>query len=137
LPRVLRRLAPLLPCLALAACGGSGDEDQVRETVEGLYAGFAETDADRICGSLTKKQREVVTKGAGTRKAQSCEQVMSVALSLVGDALKEAKEAKVTDVEVNGDQARATVEFRGKSSDLGLAREDGEWKVSDLDLEKL
>jgi len=132
---VVRGLAPLLACLALAACGGSGEEDQVREVVEGLYAGFADTDADRICDSLTQKQREAVTKGTG--KARSCEQVLSIALSLVGEALKEAKDAKVTDIEVNGDKASAKVEFRGKSSGLGLAKEDGEWKVSDLDLQEL
>jgi hypothetical protein len=134
---VLRRAAPLVACLAIAACGGSGEEDEIRGVVNGLYAGFAETDANRICDSLTSKQRDVVTKGAGSGKAQSCEQVMSIALSFVGDALKEAKQAEVTAVEVDGDEARATVKFRGKSSDLGLAKESGQWKVSNLNLEQL
>jgi hypothetical protein len=134
---VLRRLAPLVACLAIASCGGSGDEDEVKKVVNDLYAGFAETDADQICNSLTKQQREAVTKGTGSSKAQSCEQVMSVALSFAGDALKQAKGAKVTDVEIDGDKATATVELKGKSSGLGLAKENGEWKVSDLNLEQL
>jgi hypothetical protein len=134
---VLRRLVPLAACLAIAGCGGSDDEGEVRDAVNGLYAGFAKRDSDRVCASLTKKQREVVTKGAGTSGARSCEQVMSIALSFVGDALKNADEAKVTEVEVDGDKATATVEYRGKPGRLALAKEDGKWRVSNLNLEQL
>ena len=134
---MLRRLASLLACVAIGGCGGSGDEDKVRDVVNGLYAGFAERDSDRICNSLTREQRRTVMEGAGGKKAQSCEQVMSIALSFVGDSLKRAKDAEVTGVEVNADKASATVEYRGKTGRLGLAKEDGEWKVSNLNLEQL
>jgi hypothetical protein len=137
LRRVLRRLAPLVACLVLAACGGSGEEDEVKKVVNGLYAGFADRDANRVCDSLSRKQREAVTAGAGGKKPQSCEQVMSIALSFVGDELKKIKNAEVTSVEVDGDSAKATVKYRGKETGLGLAKEDGEWRISNLKLAAL
>jgi hypothetical protein len=134
---VLRRLAPLVACLLFAACGGSGDEDEVKKVVNGLYAGFADRDSNRVCDSLSRKQRDAVTAGAGGKKTQSCEQVMSIALSFVGDELKKVKDAKVTAVEVDGDNAKATVEYRGKKSGLGLAKEGGEWRINNLNLKDL
>ena len=119
----------LLP--GLAACG-SGDEGDVKSAVNQLYAGFAERDADKACGAMTKDRQRAV---AG--KAASCRQAMGIAMGLVGNSLKDAKDAKVTKVDLNGEKARATVEFKGKSSDLGLAKENGDWKVSDLNLAKL
>ena len=45
----------------------------------------------------------------------------------------DAKNAKVTKVTVDGTEARATVRFKGKLGVLGLSKENGDWKVSDLD----
>jgi hypothetical protein len=124
----------LVLCLApsLAGCGGGGDEGKVKSVVNQLYAGFAERDANKVCNSLTKGRQKVV---AG--KARNCAQAMGIALGLVGSALKDAKQAKVTKVQLNGAKARATVSFKGKSSDLGVAKEGGDWKISDLNLGKL
>jgi hypothetical protein len=132
---VSRRIALLAVSLCLlpglAACGG-GEEGKVKGAVNQLYAGFAERDADKACSSMTaSRQRAIAGKTAG------CRQAMGIAMGLVGSSLKTAKEAKVTKVEINGNTARATVEFKGKSSDLGLAKEGGDWKVSDLNLSKL
>jgi hypothetical protein len=134
-----RGLAPAaLAALALGACGGSGDEGAVKDTVNDLYAGFAEKDAGKVCDTLSREQRDAVARGGAARASgRSCAQVMGAALSYVGDALEDADEAKVTKVEVDGDRATATVEFKGRSSELGLAKEEGGWKVSDYDLRKL
>jgi hypothetical protein len=134
---VLRRLAPLLACVAVVACGGSGDEDEVRKVVDDLYAGFADRKANRVCDTLSRRQRDAIGAGAGGERTQSCEQVMSIALSFEGEGLKRAKQAEVTDVEVDGDEASATVEFRGKKTRLGLAKEDGEWRIDNLNLPNL
>jgi hypothetical protein len=134
---VLRRLAPLLACVAVAACGGSGEEDDVREVVDDLYAGFADRKANRVCNTLSRKQRNAISAGAGGERTQSCEQVMSIALSFEGEGLKRAKQAEVTDVEVDGDEASAIVEFRGKKTRLGLAKEHGEWRIDNLNLPNL
>jgi hypothetical protein len=122
----------------LAACG-PGDEEAVEGAVNDLYAGFAERDADKVCESLTKAQQQRVAKGGSGRiaKTRSCREVMGFALGFVGKALKDAKQAKVTKVKVDGDRARATVVYKGKPGDLGVAKEGGDWKVSDFDLNKL
>ena len=140
----MRRRVVLVLALALAlpACGGgdgmSEDEREVRSTVDDLYEGFAEQDAGRICGLLARKQREVVAKGGGTRAPASCEQVMGVALNYVsGKGLEDADEAKVTKVAVKGRNATATVKFKGRPARIGLLKEGGEWRVSDLNLKQL
>lgn len=138
----MSRLAPLAAVLcllpALGACG-SGEEGDVKNAVDRLYAGFAERDAAKVCGSLTRAQQQRVAKGGSgdSGRPRSCRQVMGFALGFVGDALKDAKKAKVTKVEVDGSRAKATVDYKGKAGRLGLAKEDGDWKVADFDLNKL
>jgi hypothetical protein len=134
---VVRRLAPLVACVAVAACGGSGDEDEVRKVVDDLYAGFADRKANRVCDTLSRRQRNAISAGAGGERTQSCERVMSIALSFEGEGLERAKQAEVTGVEVDGDEATATVEYRSKKTRLGLAKEDGEWRIDKLNLPNL
>jgi hypothetical protein len=124
-------------CL-LAGCGGN-DEKDVKAAVNQLYAGFAERDATKVCDSLTKAQQRAVAKGASGQGVApgSCRQVMGYALGFVGNTLKDAKQARVTKVKVNGSKASATVVFKGKSGNLGLSKEDGDWKVSDFDLNRV
>jgi hypothetical protein len=134
---VLRRLAPLAACAAIAACGGSSDEDEVRQVVDDLYAGFADEKANRVCDTLSRRQRKAISAGAAGERTQSCEQVMSLVFSLGGDGLERARETEVVDVEVDGDQATATVEYRDKKSKLGLAKESGAWRIDNLSLDSL
>jgi hypothetical protein len=135
--RRVRRGLPsvFLLALALAACGGSDDEGAVKDSVKTLYSGLADKDAGKICGVLSRKQRDAVARSGGTQGGgASCEQVMGVALSLVkGRELEDADRAEVTKVNVEGDKATATVTFKGKPGKLGLAKEAGDWKVSRFD----
>src|SRR3954447_21465639 len=119
---------------ALAACllagGGGSDQSDVKSAVNQLYAGFAERDAGKVCDSLTKRlQREVGTAGG-------CQKVMGFALGFIGSDAAQAKKATVTKVSVDGSKARATVRFKGRLGVLGLSKEDGDWKVSDLNLKR-
>jgi hypothetical protein len=141
--RPFRSTAPVLVlALALAGCGGGSDgeedEEAVRGAVDGLYAALAEKDANGVCEALAREQREVVAKGGGTKRA-SCEQVMGVAMNYVGHGkgLEDADEAQVTDVELDGGRAVATVEFKGRSARVELRKEAGDWKVSTLNLARL
>jgi len=131
--------ASIVVVLVLAACGGSSDEDQVRGTVDDLYGAFADKDPGQICDQLARDQREAVAKGGGAHGPATCEEVMGVALNCVGrgKGLEDADSATVTKVELDGDEATATVELQGRSSRLGLRKEGGEWKVSDLNLNRL
>ena len=138
-----RSLAVLCATVALAGCGGDGDksrdEAKVKGTVDGLYDAFAAKDARKVCASLTEaRQREIERQARiGGRGRGNCARTLSFALAFLGDQLKGLKSAKVTDVRVDGDKATATVDYRGKKGDLGLAKKDGDWLVSDFQLGNL
>jgi hypothetical protein len=135
-----RALALVLSALVLAACGGdqaAKDEAAVRDTAKALYDALADKDGGKVCDLLTASQRKAVAKGGG-RDDSTCEQVMGLALTFVaGKGLEDADQAKVTKVKVDGDRATATVDFKGRPGVLGLAREDGEWRISAFNPQKL
>jgi hypothetical protein len=142
--KLTRSLAACAVALSLSAgliaCGGSSGDDKtkVENRVNSLYDAFSEKDSKQICDSLTDKQKSQITRRtAKSGKKQSCEQVMGFALAFLGNQLKDAKNAKVTDVKVDGDKATATVTYKGKKGRLGLSKQDGEWLVSDFNLQKL
>src|SRR4051812_39236365 len=94
--RPARALGLLAATLALAAgpvacgsdSGGGGDKSDVEATVHKLYNGFADKKPDAICDTLTKKQKDTLTKRPGpSGKKQSCEDVMRLVLGLAGDQL--------------------------------------------------
>jgi hypothetical protein len=127
-------LACVLP--ALGACGGSDDKGKVKSTVNGLYEALAAKDAGKVCGSLTaSERRKIEIAGArGGRKPVSCPATLRFAFAFAGDALKAAKDAKVTQVSVKGSNATATVAYMNRKARLGLTKEGGDWKVSNLNL---
>ena len=140
-----RALGVLAASLALAAgvaaCGSDSsadDEGQVKDRVQSLYKGFAAKKPDQICDSLTDKQKDTITKRPGASgKKQSCEDVMKLVLSLAGSQLKDVGKSKVTEVTVKGEKATATVSFKGRKGKVGLAKEDGDWLISDFNAGKL
>lgn len=130
---VLAAAAPAA-CAALVACG-SGDESEIKETVNGVYDAIAAKDAAKVCDSLSEEGKRQVTRGSAASRGgrQSCEAVFGFGLSVAGDALAKSKDTEVTDVKVNGDRATATVKLDDSSGDIGLVKEGGEWKIRDLD----
>jgi hypothetical protein len=141
LPRPMARrrslpLAALLAALAVAGCGSkSSDEKAVKQTVKDVYAALAEKDAKKVCQSISKKGKDEITGSAAKAgRKQSCEQLFSLGLAFAGDSLKQAKNVKVTDVNLDGDTAKATISLQNRKSDIGLVKENGDWKLSGLDL---
>jgi hypothetical protein len=134
------RLLPwLFACLALAlpfgACGGDGgsDENAVKDAVNGLNGALADEDEEKVCDSLSKQGKEQVTESGGRAgKRVTCESILRLGFAFT-DTFKGARDAKVTDVQVDGNEATATVEFKRKTGDVSLVKEDGEWKLDDLD----
>jgi hypothetical protein len=124
----MRRFASAAVALCLLAGCGGNDEKDVTATVNQLYSGFAERDASKVCDSLTEKLQAQVGRRQG-----GCEKVIGFALGFTGRDADDAKNAKVVRVKVDGSKARATVRFKGKLGVLGLSKEDGDWKVSDLE----
>ena len=135
-PRRLLPLAALLVALATAGCGSkASDEKAVKQAVEDVYTALAAKDAKKVCASISKKGQDEITRSAAKAgRKQSCEQLFSLGLAFAGDSLKQAKNVKVTDVNVNGDSAKATISLQSQKSDIGLVKENGDWKLSGLDL---
>ena len=127
----MRRLLPLLAVVPfLAGCGESGD---VEKRVDALYEALAAKDARRVCGMLTAEQRRILARGG-----RECADVMGLGLRFLDGALPRLRDAEVTDVEVDGDRATATVERpEGRENRIGLRKEGGRWQVSALNLNRL
>jgi hypothetical protein len=126
----------LVGLLALAGCGSrASDKKEVEKTVKGVYDALADKNAKKVCDSISEKGKQQISSSATQGgKKQSCEQVFSIGLAFAGDQLKDAKEVKITDVKVDGDKAKAAVSLKGRKSEIGLVKEDGDWKLSGLDL---
>src|SRR4051812_8132822 len=135
-----RLLVPLLllASLTAAACGGTheADRQEVEKAVQNVYNALAAKDSKKVCASISEKGKKEISAAAakGGRKKQSCEQVFNIALAYSGSALDQAKNVKVTDVKLDGDQAKATVSLQNRKSEVGLVKEDGDWKLGGLDL---
>jgi len=135
-PRSLT-VAVAVAALALGACGSdNSDEKEVKQAVKGIYNALADKDAKEVCDSISEKGKERIESQSTTRggKKQSCEKLFGLGLAFAGDALKEARNVDVTDVTVDGDQAKATVSLQNRKSEVGLVKENGDWKLSGLDL---
>src|SRR4051794_352685 len=138
---MIRRLLviPLLSVVLLVgACGGTHEADRqdVVTAVKGVYNALADKNAKKVCASISEKGKKEIEAATARRggKKQSCEDVFNVALAYGGGALDEAKNVDVTDVKIDGDQAKATVRLSNRKSQVGLVKEDGKWKLGGLDL---
>ena len=127
----MRRLLPLI--VAAALLSGCGESGAVEKRVDALYDALAAKDARSVCGMLTTEQRRILARGG-----RDCEDVMGQGLRFLDGALPRLRDAKVTDVEIDGDRATATVERPdGRENRIGLRKEGGRWLVSALNLNLL
>ena len=136
----MRRLAlTSLAVLAVAtgSCGGeSKDEKDVKKAVNELYDAVARKDAPQFCASLTARQRNALVKAASRgNNRQGCPQVIRYIFTFSKTGA--GRDRKVTKVQVDGDNAKAEVQISRRKGVVGLAKEKGEWKVSNFSLKKL
>ena len=136
----MRRLALIslvLPAFAAGGCGGESKvEKEVKKTVNGLYDAVASKDAPKFCNYLTAKQRNSLIAAAsrgGNR--QTCPQVIRYIFTFSKTGA--GRNSKVTKVQLDGDQAKAEVKVGARKGVVGLAKESGDWKVSNFSLKKL
>jgi hypothetical protein len=135
---VARTLALTVACaaaLGLGACGGSDkdesksqDEQQVRTTLRDLGRATASKDYTALCDRVFARRLVNRSQAVGI----PCETAMKAALAQV-----EAPSITVAAVNVNGDEAEATVKSAAKgqaaSTDkVHLIKEAGHWRVDRL-----
>ena len=99
-----------------------------------LYTAVADKDAKKACNSISEKGQQEISEAAaqGGKKKRSCEQVFDVVLAFAGDQFAQAKDVKVTDVKLDGDQATAAIRVNDRDSQVTLLKEDGRWKLRGL-----
>lgn len=129
----MRRLA--LPVLFLAfatvfaACGGGeSDEDQITDAIVTLAMNSDPANCEELA---TLSFLEQVEQEEGRAAIEECEEDAQ-------DPSNDAETVDVTDVEVDGSDATATVAFEGGGLDgqtvsVALVEEDGSWKLDEIE----
>jgi hypothetical protein len=117
-----------LSALALGACGGSGDEGAIAETIE---KSATEPDPGNCTKLETRRFAEQNTQHQGKAAIEACEEEANA-----GD--EQAKAVTVSDVSVNGSRATANAEFEGGSLnsqtlEFALVEEGGTWKLDRIE----
>jgi ABC-type glycerol-3-phosphate transport system substrate-binding protein len=122
-------LFAILATLALAACGSSeSDEDKIVDVIE---TGATSTDPADCEGLQTINFMEQGNEGEGQKAVEECEEDAE-------DETGNPDSVEVSDVEIDGSEATATVAIAGGSFDgqalvFNVAEEDGDWKLNEIE----
>jgi hypothetical protein len=115
-------------------CGGSsGDADGIRTTLQTYLTAIADGDGQRACDQLTKDQARVVISQATAKapelQAASCADALTkLSGALDADQKRTLRDAKVSNVRING--GSATAEVVGGSQTAELEKSHGRWLIS-------
>jgi hypothetical protein len=119
----------LLTTVALSACGGGDDSDDVQQTVRDFVAATNAHDGDRLCGNLLSQEYlEKYTGATGDRADDACKQQLELITGL------RLKLVSIDSTKVDSDKAtvRATIALSGERTPrvFRLVKQDGSWKLS-------
>jgi hypothetical protein len=112
------------------------EEEQVADTVRGMYRALASSDAKAVCAGMSEQAREQIAEqppggGSPAPGEGSCVDSLGrfLGAAAASGVLEQTLKATVTGVEITGPRAVATVSFGGRSGKIRLVKEDGEWRL--------
>lgn len=111
---------------ALAACGsGESDEDKITSAIENAATG---SDPAVCTEDQTAAFLEQTNGNEGNKAVEECEEE--------AENGETAESVEVSEVEVDGEEATATVAITGSTLDgqtlvVGLVKEEGDWKLNE------
>ena len=123
-----------LTCAALiAGCGGTSDTEKVEQTVESYLTALADGDGQTACDELSGDgQRDLIAMANsqlpefGTLDCAAVVEQLNGSMGPDEEAL--LREAKITEVQIEGDIATAMIE--GATVSPELVRFDDRWLIS-------
>jgi hypothetical protein len=131
-----RRAAVAAIAVLLAGCGGGGqrvpDSDAASATVLGFAKAFGAGKGDDACALLTADARAAFLKRVQALvPTKDCAVAMTKVHDEAGQDVTDAfAGATVSNVKVTGGAATATLTAAGHSTTVGLADQDGKWKLT-------
>jgi hypothetical protein len=134
----LRRAAVAAAAIGalLAGCGGGGqrvpDSDAASAAVLGFAKAFGAGDGKAACDLLTDDARAAfLARVQALVATKDCAVAMTKVHDEAGSDVTEAfQTATVSKVKISDGSATATLTASGHSTAVGLAQEDGEWKLT-------
>ena len=121
----------LAACATLAACGGS-DSDSIRDTVRAYIQAVLDGDGQKACGLLTADaSRSFVEQVASQTNTHDCARAFSVEAATLSSSQKSVyRSAVLQQVTIKGTDATATVKFGTTTTNIGLKRVGGDWRIT-------
>jgi ketosteroid isomerase-like protein len=118
-----------VPALAVSACGGGDDKEDIEQTVRDFVSATNDRDADAFCGEIvTQEFLEQSTGATGDEAEDECRRQLEAIKGL------EVELVEIRRTEIDGDAAtvRAVIETQGaaRPQTLRLEKEDGKWKLA-------
>jgi hypothetical protein len=112
----------------LAGCGGPSDQEKIKATVRDYFTAFAGSDWNAACGDLTADARAKLQKAAMTPTCQAAF-MKAVKQPDVARFQPKFRDAKVSNIDVNGNAATVKVSALGVSTKVPLVKEGDNWKI--------
>jgi hypothetical protein len=121
----MRALALLVAgALALAGCGGSADEDAVRDALTEYVEAMVSGDGRTACARMTETLQDFLLNASP--HASDCPE----AVAQIDSGADDRGELSIDGIAVDGDTARASVAVGGGAGTRhSLRRVDGDWRV--------
>lgn len=123
-------VATVLAACALSAlaagCGGGSDQDDIQRLVDDFSSGLLDSDGDQVCKLLTADARKEFPRA---ESQDECVKLVDGIAKPDAEASKRFEDPKVSDLEVDGDTATATVKTSGGEGVTQFRKADGHWLI--------